>query len=36
MDTPEEYSLDEAQLKFAKQTNGKVWNLLDKPNRSAD
>ena len=34
MDTPEKYSLDEAHLKFAKQTNGKVWNLLNKPDRS--
>jgi hypothetical protein len=36
MDTPEKYTLDEAHLKFAKQTNGKVWSLLAKPNRSAD
>jgi hypothetical protein len=35
LDPSEKYSLDEAHLKFAKQTNGKTWELLTKPNRSA-
>jgi tetratricopeptide (TPR) repeat protein len=29
------YSIDEAHKEFAKQTNGQVWGLLDKPDRTA-
>ena len=36
MDAPEKYTLDEAHGKYARQTNGKVWNLLRQPHRSAD
>ena len=28
------YTIDEAQLLFAKRTNGRVWELLDKPTRT--
>jgi hypothetical protein len=30
------YSLEEAQLQFAKKSNGRVWELLDKSERSKD
>ncbi len=30
-----QYTLDEAQLKFAKKIHGSVWRLLEKPDRSA-
>ena len=36
MQTDEEknFTLDEAQLEFAKKINGRVWALLEKPDRS--
>ena len=35
MDPQEKYSLEEAHKLFARQTNGKVWQLLGKAGRSA-
>ena len=34
MDESKTYTLDDAQLEFAKRTNGRVWQLLDKPDRT--
>jgi hypothetical protein len=34
MDEPQTYTLDDAQLEFAKRTNGRVWELLEKPDRT--
>lgn len=34
MTVEEKYTLEEAQREFAKQTNGLVWNLLGKTNRT--
>ncbi len=34
MDEPQKYSLEEAQLQFAKKVNGEVWELLQKSNRT--
>jgi hypothetical protein len=31
----EKYTLEEAHQRFAKTTNGRVWELLDKPQRTA-
>jgi hypothetical protein len=36
VDSQEKYTLDEAQKVFARQSNGKVWNLLDKTDRTAE
>jgi hypothetical protein len=33
MDTGQSYTLEEAGQQFAKALNGKVWELLDKPDR---
>jgi tetratricopeptide (TPR) repeat protein len=34
MSAVERYTLEEAQIEFAKQTNGQVWKLLEKTDRS--
>jgi hypothetical protein len=36
MDEEEKYTLEEAHLKFAKMTNGLVWQLLGKPDRTTE
>ena len=35
MSEVEKYTLEEAHKEFAKQTNGQVWKLLEKPERTA-
>jgi tetratricopeptide (TPR) repeat protein len=36
MDTQKTYSLEDAHVEFAKRSNGRVWELLDKPDRTED
>jgi tetratricopeptide (TPR) repeat protein len=36
MNEENRYTLKEAHLKFAKMTNGQVWNLLERSDRSPD
>lgn len=36
MDKTKTYTLDEAHKYFAQATNGRVWELLQKPNRSSE
>jgi len=35
MEAKQSYTLQEAELHFAKSINGRVWELLDKPDRTA-